>query len=97
VSSLLVSWLGRPGEDELTWIHTFVNRATHVIPNLWLELPLVDESRSIALEDQSRTQLGGFTSRSVDVEENLALGNLASGFGLSTGLRPLKEDCARRT
>jgi hypothetical protein len=94
VSSLLVSWLGGPGEDELTWIHTFVNRATNVIPNLWLELPLVDESWSVALEDQPRTQLGSFTGRSIDVEEHLALGNLASGLGLSTGLRALKEDCA---
>ncbi len=97
VSSFVIGWPGRSGEDELTWIHAFVNRATHVIPDLRLELPLVDEPWGIALENQARIYLGGFTGRSVDVEEHLALGNLAGGLGLSTGLRSLDEDCAGRS
>lgn len=88
MAGLIVSRLGRPGENELTWVDSFVDCSAHVVPDLRFELPLVDEPWGVALEHQPRIQFGGVASSLVDVEKHLAIGNLTSGFSLSAGLRP---------
>jgi hypothetical protein len=94
MAGLIVSWLSRAGKDELTRINPFVNCAAHVVPDLWLKLPLVDKPRNVALENQPRIQLGSIASSFVNVEKHLAISNLTSGFGLARGLCPLNKDRA---
>jgi hypothetical protein len=94
MAGLVVSRLGGTSENELTWIDSFVNRSADVIPDPWLELPLVDKSRDVAFQDQSRIHFGSVASSLVNVKQYLAAGDLTGGFGLSTSLSPLDEDRA---
>ncbi len=94
MASLIVSRLGRAGEDELTRINSFVDCPAHVVPDLWLELPLVDEPGGVALENQARIQFGSVACSLVNVEKHLAVGDLTGGFGLPAGLCSLDKDGA---
>src|SRR5680860_1076786 len=94
VAGLVIGRLGGAGQDELTGVNPIVDVAAYVVPDLRLELPLIDQPGDVAVEDQRGIEFGGVTSVLVDVEKHLALCDLASGFGLAAGLRSLDQDRA---
>jgi hypothetical protein len=73
MTSLVVSRLSGAGKDELTRIDSFVNCSPHMVPDLWCELPFVDEPGGVALENQARIQFGSVASSLVDIEETSLL------------------------
>lgn len=83
--------MGGAGEDELPRLYPFVNSPAHVVPDLRRDLPLVDQSRGLAAEDQLRIKIRRFPSRGVDVEQNLAGGKPPGRLGLATCLGALDE------
>lgn len=87
---------GRAGKDELAGIYTVVDGSAHVIPNLRSELPLVDQPRYVAREDQPWIERRCLTSIGFDVEQYLARGNLACRLGLSACLCTLDQYSAAR-
>lgn len=37
----IIGWYSRAGEDELTWMLAIIYCATHMVPELRLQLPLI--------------------------------------------------------
>jgi hypothetical protein len=83
---------GRASQDELSLGPSIVHGVANVVPELGLNLPFVDESGGLSLEQEariSRERLSG----SDRVDADLAASGAASGLGLADRLRSLDHDC----
>lgn len=80
------------GEYELPGLLPIVDRPAHVVPDLRLYLPLIDQARGGAREDEVWVHRCGGLGRLVDVQQHLARGSLSRRLGLPTGLWPLDQD-----
>lgn len=68
MSGYVVCGDGGTGQDELPGLFTLIHSATNVVPDSRLDLPFVDETRSISVEDQGRVDRDGVPGILVDVE-----------------------------
>jgi len=48
----VVSGSGRSRQDELTLLASIVNLAAYAVPDVWFELPLVEQDRGLAAEER---------------------------------------------
>jgi hypothetical protein len=84
---------GRTGEDELAPGLTVVDGMTYVVPELGLNLPLIEEARRRALEKDVGVHGEGL-SRCDGVQPYLAASGTTSRLGLADGLGSLDDDRA---
>src|SRR5450759_4929179 len=66
-----------------------VNVAPDLVPDALHELPLVDEARPLAIEQECGVQFARPAGRLVAIETDCALGGPESGLGLAAAARPL--------
>src|SRR5438093_492279 len=90
----VVARRGRAGEDELPRQTSVVDGSTHRVPESWNPLPLVDEPRCWAGEDQSGIQRRGLFGARL-VEQDLTGRPPPRGLRLSASLDTLDEDGAQ--
>jgi hypothetical protein len=90
----VIGWLGGSCEDELTRLLPVIHRAPYVIPDRRDDLPLVEQPRRLAVENQAGIDLGRFAHLVIDIEPSFAAGNLPSGLGLPAGFGTLDQDRA---
>ena len=95
MASDVVGRSGRPGQDELAALAPIVDRPSDVVPDAWLDLPLVDQPRGLSREHGRWVDADGAARGVVDVEQHLAARHLASGERLAAGLGALDEHASR--
>jgi hypothetical protein len=89
----LVPWRRGAREDELAILSPVVNGSADDVPDLWFALPLVDEPRNRAVEDQAGIDCRCSRSFNVDIEKDFASGKLSRGRGLAARFGALDHDC----
>src|ERR1035437_4190919 len=85
---------GCSGEDELPSLPPVIDLAPDVVPDRWLDLPLVDQLWGRPVQDQAGVQRQDRAGIKVGIQEDRAAGLLAGGLGLPAGLWPLNQDSA---
>ena len=76
MASVVVDGHRRTGEDELARLRAIVNCAAHTPPNLWYQLPLVEQSRYRPAEERVGGGLRQQSSVRVSVERDTACRSL---------------------
>jgi len=94
VSRDVVRGNSRPGEDELAGSPPIVDGTTDVVPDLWLDLPFVDETGRRSLEHERRIDGDRLSCVQVGVEQYLAGSDLSCGGCLATRLRAFDHHCS---
>ena len=84
-----------PGEDELTRDAPSIHFASHEVPQLRNDLPLVQEKRGLLPEHQARRQQHSVACRPIHIEQDLRAGSPAGRLRLAAELRPFHEHRAR--
>ena len=82
----------RSGEDELAGPAAVINRAPHLVPQGWDELPLIEEARSRARQGRSRGLSGKGRAGRGKIESELRCRLPPSRLRLPGGARPLDDD-----
>ena len=90
----VVSWSGRPGQDELALLVSVVDLAAYPVPDVGFELPLVEQDWGLAAEQRLWVERDLCACSGVLVEPDDGLGDLRGCGGLATGLRSLDQDSA---
>ena len=88
----VVSRHGRACEDESALAGLQVGGAADVVPDVRCDLPFVEETRRVALEDGLRVQECRLAGVGVGVEEHFACRRLPCGRGLAAGSRAFDQD-----
>ena len=83
----------RPGQDELPRLTPRrIDLAPDVVPDLWYDLPLIDQARSIAGEDEARVEESYGARCRVGVQVDLTPCDVARGLRLSRSARTFDQD-----
>lgn len=94
MASLIIGRRSGAGQDELAAFLPIVDGVADVVPDRWLDLPLVDQARRSSVKNDVRRHLHRLAGVSVDVQPHLARGQLTRGLSLAAGLRALDQDRA---
>ncbi len=83
VPSDIVGWNCRPREDEVASPGAVINGPAHMVPDHWLRLPLVDQARSLPIQEQPGIDGDCILDTRVCVHPNLARCYLAGHGSLA--------------
>jgi hypothetical protein len=92
MASLVICWYCRTSQDELAGRPSVIHRSTNMVPNLGYDLPLIDESGGLTIEDEGRIDPSGLQGVGIHIEVDFAGPNLTGGLCLSARLGPLDQD-----
>ena len=87
VSGHVVRRNRRAGQDELSGSAPVVHGSPHMVPDVRLDLPLVNEAGDVAAQDRVGRGADHVPSVPVNVQPYLACSQVSGGGGLSAGLR----------
>ena len=91
----VVGWHGGSGEDEVPEARPIVDGSPHVVPDVGLGLPFVDQSRSRSLDKQPRIDSHRGPHGRIRIHEHLARRRLPGRRGLAANPRTLDHDSSR--
>jgi hypothetical protein len=81
-------------QDELSRVRAIVDRPADVVPDLRLDLPLIQKARRRTVEHERRIDRNRLSRIRIDVEQDLARRDLPGGGSLPAPLRPLDHNGA---
>ena len=71
VSDEVIGRYGRPCENELPGVARVVDRPSDMVPDIRFNLPLVDQTRSVSVQNEGGIDPYGASGSDIDIEEDL--------------------------
>ena len=85
----LIGRHGRAGEQELARLRSRIHRPAHLVPEGWLHLPFIQQTRPGSRQHKGRIHRQRLAGGDVHIQQHRGGGQLLGHAGLAAGLGPL--------